>query len=344
MITLIIGALIGFVFFKLKVPGGMMVGAIVGVAIFNIITGNAYIPVEGKITAQIIAGAFIGSGLEKSDLIRLKNIMRPTMTILISLLLLNITMGFIIYYISPLDLITSFMCAIPGGMSDIPIISEELGADSAKVAAMQFIRMVFGIGIMPTMIAKLSNARLFKGELESQESYSRKVTKSDNKKDIVFTVLVASNFGIIGRILDIPSGTLVFSMLGVIGLKLITGKAYLPRWFKRLAQMLSGTYVGSGIFYSDVLEMKYLLIPAVILILGYVITCILVGTFIHKKFNMPIKDGMLACTPAGASDMALIAADIGVESADIIVIQVIRLVVVVSLFPQIARLIVGILS
>lgn len=340
IITLIIGIITGYIFYRLKVPGGMMVGAIIGVAAFNILTGMAYIPMEGKVFAQIIAGAFIGSGLEKSDLLRLKNIFKPLITIIIGLLLLNIIMGFIIYYVSPLDLTTSFMCAIPGGMSDIPLISEDMGADSTKVAAMQFIRMIFGIGVFPLMIFKLSNSRFF-SDTEEVEVYTRKTNNSKDVKDLIKTIVVAIVFGILGRIFGIPSGTLVFSMVSVIILKLLTGRAFLPRWIKRLAQVMSGTYVGSGIVYNDLLEIKYLLGPALVLIFGYAFTCIFVGAFIHRRFNMPIKDAMLACTPAGASDMALIAADIGVESADLIVIQVIRMIVVISIFPQIIRLITG---
>ncbi|NLY09212.1 MAG: membrane-spanning protein [Tissierellia bacterium] len=344
IITLLIGSLVGVIFYKLKVPGGMMVGAVVGVSIFNILTDIAYMPIEGRIVAQMIAGAFIGSGLEKSDLKRLKNIFKPIATILIALLILNLVVGFIIYYISPMDLVTSFMCAIPGGMNDTPIISGEMGADSAKVAVMQFIRMVFGIGIFPSMISKLSKLEQFKADELENESYERKTIIDNNSKNLILTLLLAITFGTIGRLSGIPAGTLVFSMAGVIGLKLSTNRAYLPKWIRRLAQVLSGTYVGSGIVYNDLLEMKYLVGPAVVLILGYGITCIFVGTFIHKKFSIPIKDSMLACTPAGASDMALIAADIGVKSADVIVIQVIRMVVVISVFPQIISIIASLIG
>ena len=72
IITLIIGALVGYIFFKLKVPGGMMVGAIIGVSLFNVFTGIAYVPTGAKVVAQTIAGAYIGAGLEKGDVIRLK--------------------------------------------------------------------------------------------------------------------------------------------------------------------------------------------------------------------------------------------------------------------------------
>ena len=171
----------GYIFYKLKIPGGMMVGSIVAVSILNITTGMAYMPTFGKTMAQIIAGAFIGVGIERSDLERLKLIFKPAITLLTGMLILNIVSGFLIYFTSPMDLITSLMCAIPGGISDIPIIADEMGADSSKVAAMQFIRLVFGIGIFPTMIEKLSKSKFFKDD-EELEVYKRAATSSNSFK------------------------------------------------------------------------------------------------------------------------------------------------------------------
>ena len=60
LLTLAAGFVIGAVFFKLKVPGGMMVGAIVGAAIFNISTGHGYMPDMAQQIAKITAGPLSG--------------------------------------------------------------------------------------------------------------------------------------------------------------------------------------------------------------------------------------------------------------------------------------------
>ena len=41
---------------------------------------------------------------------------------------------------------------LPGGISDIPMIAADLGADPSVVVTMQFIRLVLGIGCFPLMI------------------------------------------------------------------------------------------------------------------------------------------------------------------------------------------------
>lgn len=341
LLTMLVALIVGYVFLKLKVPGGMMVGSIVGVSILNITTGSAYMLPAAKTAAQIIAGAFIAVGLEKSDLKRLKFIIKPALILLIGMMIVNIASGFLIYTFSSLDLTTSLMCAVPGGMSNIPIISEEMGADSSKVAVMQFTRLLFGIGIFPFMITKVSKLKIFKEELEvKDEVYKRIKTSNDSNLNLMITISIASICGLLGKWTNIPAAILVFAMTGTIILKLITNRVSMPRWMRRLAQMLSGAYIGSSIEMTEIVEMKDLVVPAIIMISGYLIACFIIGSLIHKNTKMAIDESMLAATPAGASDMALISADIGIDSADVVVLQVIRMLVVVSIFPQVIRLIV----
>lgn len=341
ILTMLFGLIFGYIFLKVKIPGGMMVGSIVAVSILNITTGRGYMPPVGRMFAQIIAGAFIAIGLEKSDLKRLKYIFKPALTLIIGMLILNVISGFLIYIVSPLDLTTSLMCAVPGGISDVPIISEEMGADSSKVAVMQFIRLVFGIGVFPFMIDKVSKLEFFKKEEIQTEVYKRSISSNDSMVDLILTIIISSIFGVIGKWTGIPSATLVFSMISIIVFRLTTNRGAMPRWMRRFAQVLSGAYIGSSIEMSEIVEMKYLVMPAVVLILGYLFACFIIGSLIHKWFKMPINEAMLAATPAGASDMALISADIGIESADVIVLQIIRMVTVVSLFPQVIRFIIS---
>ena len=220
LLTLAIGLAFGYAFYKMKIPGGMMVGAIIGVASLNIIWGISYVPSYAKYTAQIIAGAFIGCSIDRNDIQRLKYLIKPSLVLLSSMLILNISLGFLIYMISPLDLITSLMSCVPGGMSDIPIISADMGADAPKVAVLQFTRMVAGIGLFPTLISIIGkhDNRINSDTQSDIDASSVKITRPKGKTAAIFiqTIAVASIFGIIGKMLKIPAGIMLFSIIGVI--------------------------------------------------------------------------------------------------------------------------------
>lgn len=337
LFTFAIGLLFGYIFYITKIPGGMMVGAIVGVALFNIFFDMAYMPSYAKYTAQIMAGAYIGCSVEKEDIERIKYLVKPSIVLVSGLLILNISLGFIIYFTSPLDLITSLMSCVPGGMTEIPIISSDMGADMPKVAVLQFIRMITCIGLFPSMISVIGRH----DEIASTSSPTKKQSEKQlgNKRIFALTMAVAVITGVIGKLLGIPAGMLLFSMIGVICIKLFFNTAYMPLWAKRLAQALSGAFIGSNFGYKDILELNYLLLPAILIVIGYSINCFVVGKILNKRFQIPIKESMLAATPAGATDMALISSDIGVHSTDLVVMQIIRLIAVISIFPQVIHFI-----
>lgn len=341
LLTLLVGSLFGLAAIKIKIPAGLMVGAIVGVAALNIIFDVAYMPKQTTIVVQIIAGAFIGCSMEKSDVRRLPKIIKPASIMLGALLVLNLVAGFLIYILSPLDLVTSLMSVVPGGVNDTPIIAAVMGADGPKVAVMQLVRQVLGIGILPSLIVVYDNKRKRSDSEGEREAFTEKRQKSKTKSWQAFlcTMAVAAVFGILGKISGITAGTFVFSIIAVLILKLVFDFAFIPKWLKKCAQVLSGCYLGSSIVMSDVLALRYLLVPLVIIVLGYMANCFFTGKIISKTCGFTKKEAMLITTPAGASDMALISTDLGVENTDIIILQVLRAVIVMSVFPQIVNLI-----
>ncbi|WP_010233593.1 AbrB family transcriptional regulator [Clostridium arbusti] len=345
-LTLAIGSIFGLTAAKMKIPGGFMVGAIIGVAALNIFFGTTYVPKHTKLFVQIIAGAFIGCIMEKSDLKRIPKIVQPTIIMLLGFLVLNLSAGLLIHLVSPLDLLTSLMSVVPGGISDTPIIAAAMGADAPKVAVMQMVRQILGIGVFPALILAYDNRKKTDQKDSEREANTEKRKKSKTKswQSFVCTLIIAAIAGILGTMTSIPSASFAFPIIAVLILKLVFDFAYIPRWAKKCAQVLSGCYLGSIIVLHDVLELRYLLIPLIIILLSYMANCLFTSMIIRKTCGFTRKESMLITTPAGASDMALISADMGVENTDVIIMQVLRAVIVMTFFPQIINVVVHIIG
>ncbi len=342
LLTLFAAFLAGSAFMRMKVPGGMLVGGIVGSAALGIIFQASYVPGAGKVFAQIVAGAFIGSGVKKSELKSIPRILRPAALLLSLYMVANIGMGLLIYASSPVDIVTAFFSAVPGGISDIPIIAADMGANAPQVAALQFVRLVIGIGVFPGMINTFCKKEASVSKTEEEAASKSQTAGSQEERKLphaLITFLIASVCGIIGKLSGMPAGTLVFSLVSVITLKIFWDKAYLPAGVKRFAQLVSGAYIGCSLGWNDLLELRYLVLPAIILIIGYSAFCFLMGELLKRFCGMSRKEAMLAATPAGASDMALISSDIGVQSTDLILLQVLRLIIVTAIFPQVLHMI-----
>ena len=340
ILTISVGAVLGILFNKLKVPGGLLIGSMLGGALLNIFFNTAYMPSQTKVFVQIVAGAFIGCSMEKSDVKRLPKIIRPAVIMLLFMLILNLCAGFLIYFVSPLDLLTSLMSCVPGGISDTPIIAADMGADGPKVAVMQLARQILGIGIFPTLIYTWDKHRkVSDGENIHANKNKRQKSTTKSWQAFIVTLIIAAFFGLLGKKSGLPSAAFVFPIIAVLILKLAFDFAYIPKWAKKCAQILSGCYLGSTVTYSDLLELRFLLLPLIIIIAAYMLNCYFTGKLISITCGFTRKEGMLITTPAGASDMALISADLGVENTDIIILQVVRAVVVMAVFPQIINII-----
>lgn len=102
-----------------------------------------------------IAGSFIGDDIEKEDLKEFKNILKPLL--LLTLYTVNtFVIGYIIYLISDFDLLTALFSSVSGSITDISIISLDLGADSAIVALMQTSRVILTLALFPPWIDYLT--------------------------------------------------------------------------------------------------------------------------------------------------------------------------------------------
>ena len=233
----------GLLLMRLRVPGGMLVGAILGAVLVNLTTGQAYIWPQTRVVAQVLTGAYIGCLVTTEDLRHLPRVIRPYLAVMSTFLALNLAVGFFIWRVTDLDLLTSLFCAAPGGMTDTPLIALDMGADASMVAVMQFVRMVFGMACLPSIIVladrKIEGDQMVPEEGQGTHSLERKKAHVSLRKFLP-TFAVALAAGILGKLSGVPAGTLSASLIAVIVLKFAGSAPPMPMWVRRLAQVVSG--------------------------------------------------------------------------------------------------------
>ena len=225
-ITLLAAFAAGYLLRRAGVPGGMMLGGILGTAGYNLLTGCAFMSSAARLCLQSVAGGFLGASLDRKDWRKLPRLAFPLLVIFLGLLCSDLAIGFLITKVSPLDGITALTAGIAGGINDIPLIAEELRADAGKVAVLQFVRLLVGIGLFPVLI------RLLAG---SPGSTGRGSPKAPARKDMpgsapgMAGALLASLLGgIAGKLLGIPAGSLIGSMLSAAAFRFVAGAGFIP--------------------------------------------------------------------------------------------------------------------
>ena len=349
-LTCTVGICGGLCFRRLKIPAAAMLGSLSCVALLNILFEAAYLPPGFKTGAQICAGAIIAHRVNRQTLRELPRLLIPFIILITGFLLLDLLIGGLIFLSSDaVTLPTALLMGVPGGTSDVALIADDMGGDTPSVLAMQVLRLIFGIGLMPLIPAFLRK----RAALRSPASAEPKEEGGNGKKtlplqagedtrslrrrcmDGFFTVCCAISCGLLGSWSGVPAGALLFSLIVVIILHLGLGHSYIPASMRRSAMLINGCYIGSTIFLSDILVMHTLLLPALILLTGYLLFCLGMAYLLSRYFGFTIEEGLLVATPAGAIDMMLIAEEMGLRSADVGVMHIFRLLSVITLFPQI---------
>ena len=334
LLSLAVGTACGYLLFRLKVPGGMIVGALVGVAALNILFEKAYLPSFARTLTQVLAGAYVASTVSREDMKSFPRLLKPYLLVILSYLALNIGCALLVRAVTPgLDLLTALMCCVPGGITDIPIIAADMGADVTKVAAMQFVRMAVGMSLFPALISCLTRLRSGRGA-----AAPKKERKKGTWGQLAVTLAIAGAFGALGKLSGIPAGTILFAIVSVLIYKLAGGKTYIPIGLRRVAQVLTGVYIGTRFTAQNADELLRMWPAALILIAGYSVNCVVMGFVTSRMTHLTRAEAMLVSTPAGASDIALVSADMGITNPEVSVLHIMRMITVVTVFPHILSL------
>lgn len=342
--TLAIGYLGYLLANKMKMTAPGMLGCMIAVALSNAVFGYAYQPEFVKVTAQSLSGAYVGMQLAKKDLKNFRYLFVPFL-ILITLFTLN-TFGIscVISAVFEMDILTVLLGCVPGGVSDMSMLALDLGADAGLVALMQTMRFFGCLAILPAIISRIttedgdsvSDSR-FVTESGDRKSFLDRFIKTDNEK-MIFTIIISLSMGWLGKFSGFPAAAMVLPMFVVMFLNVNTKAASIPMNVKLLAQLLSGAVVGASITPYTVRTLPSAFLPIIMLLASYFAVNFLFAYICVKHDFLDRKSAMFASAPGGATDMTLIAADLGADLTKIALIQVMRAVYALAVMPPMVLL------
>lgn len=339
IITILVGICGWQIAKKLKLPAPGMLGSMILVGMTNVFFSYASFITPVKVFGVALSGAYIGIQIKRKDIRNFKYLIRPFLLLVVMLTLNTFIAGTIIHYACDLDWITALLSCVAGGVTDMSIVAMDLNANAGIVAMMQTCRLIGVLLIFPYWITYLT-----KDEDVAIEDERLQVQTKNNptfldqfihtpKQKVIFTLVVAFVCGCIGQWTKLPAASMMFPMFVIMLLNITTNTCSVPKEEKLIAQILSGSVVGSSIKASTFTSLHQMLIPVIILLISYFIVNYIFSKFCKKHQFLDMKSAMFASAPGGATDMTLIAADLGADLTKIALIQALRAAYVVSVMP-----------
>ena len=114
----------------------------------------------------------------------------------------------------------------------------------------------------------------------------------------------------------------------------------MPEKIKRGIQILIGAVVGSGMTMDNVLGLKNLIVPAVMVAIFLLTIGIFIGFLLNKIWNIDINTALVATSPGGLTEMSLIASDVGADVSVVTSLHFARILAVIIIYPIIIKLVI----
>jgi len=126
----------------LRVPGGAVVGAMLGAALYNFSGApRAVLPGWASLLIQLLVGAMIGFSARRELVPLLLKVLPIALLGVGTYLLVGFFLSLVVVRLGLLDPATALYGFVPGGISVMSLVAENEGGRGAVVASMHFVRV-----------------------------------------------------------------------------------------------------------------------------------------------------------------------------------------------------------
>lgn len=140
---------------RLRIPAGSMLGPLIlAAAVSSLDWEPIVLPASVLPLAYLLLGTRIGARFDRELLQRIRAIIWHLLAFVIVLILGCAVLGYGLYLVTDIDLLTALLATSPGGMDAATIAALETGANTPIVVAIQLIRMLVMIIVGPILVRK----------------------------------------------------------------------------------------------------------------------------------------------------------------------------------------------
>ncbi|MBD1381087.1 AbrB family transcriptional regulator [Metabacillus arenae] len=330
---------------------GWMIGTLLMATFLSILRSKFWkvphnqkgIPKYWLYIGQCILGIELGQKINSSVLFIFQENWATILIMLLLSIFFSLLSGFVLWKYSKLDMLTSFFATAPGGMSSLPSIAEDVGANTGIVSIIQTMRVFLVILAIPLIISLwIGNSVDFENShTASTESTNFEIEQLLWTVALVLTAWVGYYFG---KYLKFPAPWLIGSMVSVaivksfssvfIGFDLV---AWWPQGFIVVSQIFIGASIGSRFHKNMFRGLKRTLFISFLSTIGLILSMFLCAFIVSTVTGIPFHTSALAFAPGGIAEMTTTAVVLEADSTFVVAVQVLRVVAVCLILPPIFR-------
>ncbi|WHY68961.1 AbrB family transcriptional regulator [Neobacillus sp. SuZ13] len=348
-----VSSLGGFLISLTDLSIGWMIGTFLAAAFLSywrpsILRGNGNqkgMPKYWLYMGQFILGIHLGQKLNLTFLHVFKENWLAIILMLLLSIIFSLLSGLVLWKYSNTDMMTSFFGTAPGGLSAMPGIAEEAGANTAVVSIIQTMR-VFLVILMIPLVASFSAST--NGNSANHVPISV-LTDPEFKIGMLLWTFALIGFAYAGyrliKYLRVPAPWLIGSMVGVaiaqslgsffIGSDIIS---WWPHEVIILSQIMIAASIGSRFQKSMFIGLKRTIMVSFLSTVGLIFSMVICAILVVRITEISLITSILAFAPGGIAEMTTTSVVLHGDSTFVVAVQVLRILIICVILPQFFRL------
>ncbi len=335
--TLLAGAGGALVFRRLKIPVAGLLGAMFATGTLSVC--GLYPPMPTSLLAfasNVVIGISLGRQIDRGVGRKVRSILPYVAMAAVGLIVLSLLCGATLYWASDVSLQTALIASTAGGIAEMMIFGLSMGADLSVIACVQLFRIVFFVSMLPLIVAFGVRRRAAIPESPPATPAEVVVTPRFDRRQYPSLALCAVAGAALLRQLGVPAGALIGAMLSAGACSVVLGRSYpANRTLTFAAQTCLGITMGGRITGEMVRALGGILLPALATTAVMLLGCTLLAYLLHRIAGWDLVLCLLCTSPAGLSQIAVYAEEIGADAFTASVFHTVRIISIVLLLPGI---------
>ncbi|WP_409300315.1 AbrB family transcriptional regulator [Peribacillus sp. SCS-155] len=342
LLVLSLCAVGGFILASTGLSIGWMLGSLFASVGLTYINPKALtLSMEGREfwlrAGQLLLGMHLGLQLNLSVFHVLKENSLIIIIVLALSMIYSIGSGILLYKTCNLDILTGLYSSAPGGISAMPGMAKDAGANVGVVTVLQTSRVLLVVVLVPLFILGSSHSGIGEATQNVPGIHS-----SVSGLGILWTFLFigAAWCGAkLGKKVKLPTPWLLGGLLTVASIQassyLFTAQPITVWWpdsVMVLSQIMIGTSVGSMITKGMFSGIRKIMLVSLLSTVGFILAMMVCAWIISKMSGMSYITTALALAPGGVAEMTAASVILNADPMFVVAVQILRVVMMPPLF------------
>ncbi len=330
-VALAAGSLGGAVFALLGAPLAWMLGAMAATTCLALFGAKTEI-YPGAVSLMVaVLGVLMGSAFTP-DIVKQAAAWAPSILLMVIVMTAFAAAGYFIFRrLGRYDRVTSYFAAVPGGFTEMTLMGTDLGGDAKTIALAHATRILIVVSVIPFYFRGILGLEIptLPSNLESIASFP--------VADGLILLGCAMTGLYVARWMTLPAP----AFLGPMALSAL---AHATGWTTKappleliaVAQIVVGASIGSRFAGQTWQSARKTILLAALTTGLMIIAASMIGFGLAESLGQSTEALVLALSPGGLTEMALIALTIGINTAYVSTLHILRILFVLIAAPLVA--------